>query len=200
MVDASFSIGPEKFQMEKKFIAVIAHYLKIATSNVRTGVLSYSDTATINFKLSAFDNFTKLVDALDNVLYRGKTTRIDLALKLASEEFFSDRGGARSTVPKVAILITDGFQTYTRDARPLSRMSQQLKDKNVHLFVIEVGSENRNMRAIVDKKDNLFEATDMGMDEMKKLLLPLLSSVCKLAGIFNCYNYVVKLKSFCFSF
>lgn len=187
-MDGSGSLGARKFRIQTAFVKTVAHYLNVGSSTSRLGVITYSRTVVLNIKFSAFNNLTKLKRTLDEIPYLGETTRIDLALKLASEQLFSTPGGARTNVPKVAVLITDGFQTYAPDRIPFSKLSKKLKEKNIRLFVIEVGINYPSLHKIIENKEFLFKATDMEVKDMNELRLPLLFAICKVAGMERIYS------------
>ncbi|XP_068712220.1 uncharacterized protein [Montipora foliosa] len=88
-------------------------------------------------------------------------TRIDLALKVAAEKVFVPSGGSRSSVPKILILMTDGYQTQIADvSTPLDKEVLPLRRKGVQVYALAIGpyTKERELRLIVQKKENIFKS------------------------------------------
>ena len=100
-MDASGSILDEEFVKLKQFINGVVDYLSIGPALTHVGVIEYSKSA--NMELSFNTSFDKeeIKRLVNNVTHTAGITRIDLALKVASEELFTPAGGMRPTSRKV---------------------------------------------------------------------------------------------------
>ena len=183
-MDSSGSLGKEKYQIEKDFVKTIIESLRIAPDVVHAGVITYSDRAAIDIGLSQFNNSQALTDALYEIPYQGRNTRIDLALQLTSQSFFTANGGTRFGVTKVAILITDGFQTPTGYARSLKKAAKGLEDDGIKLLVVGIGDniDENALRGIVKRNEEFFKAKHVSLEELIKIVKPLTSTLCVLTG------------------
>lgn len=109
----------------KYFIKNIAAAFDVRSGATQVGVVLYSTNAKTAIPLgSRIDNFKTAVDSLEH--QRG-STRIDKALQLAANYFFTAEGGARDGIQKICLIITDGKQTKAQDAVELSEAVRPLK-------------------------------------------------------------------------
>lgn len=147
-------------------------------------MITYSNKATIDVDLLSFKNSKSLSDVLYKIPYKGKNTRIDLALQLLYQAFFTVRGGMRPVATRVAILITDGFQTRHSSARSLKDVAKELEKNGIKLLVVGIGDSVNEavLRSIVSRDDDLFYLKHMSLENFIKIVKPLTSAVCTQAG------------------
>lgn len=105
IIDASGSIGSVNFQKILQFVAKIVDAFDIRPNGTRVGVIHYSDEAVLDFDFNKFTgdqlNRENVVNAINQISVTEGQTRIDLALKKAKEDLFSEKGGMRADKPKV---------------------------------------------------------------------------------------------------
>lgn len=79
---------------------------------------------------------------------------------------------------QVAIVITDGEQTTTKDYTPLATASKGIKDKGVVVYSLGIGSgvNSDQLRQIASSDDNVFTAT--GFDTLADVVLPIVQRSC----------------------
>lgn len=162
VMDASNSIGEVDFQKERDFVHSLASAFTFGRNETAAAVITYSDIATLNIPLGHHFSAERFKQAVERIPYTLGRTRIDKALKLASTDIFSDRGGTRPGLPKLMVILTDGVQTPDPDAIPLSEAVIPLQNKGVTIFAVGVGSKiNHNeLRSMVQRDDDVFTATD----------------------------------------
>ena len=100
VLDASGSVE-EHYKKEKRFVQQLATAFDISKEGSRAGVIQFSDDAELSIPLSAYtdaESFNMAVEKLSYPMYR---TRIDLALKMARDELFDPKNGARPDKKKV---------------------------------------------------------------------------------------------------
>ncbi|XP_060073910.1 collagen alpha-3(VI) chain-like [Ylistrum balloti] len=135
--DASTSIGDESFAKQKTFIASIVEKYNIGPDGVQIGMISYSDDAHTDFSLNSYTSQDEIISAINKVKYLTGVTYTDKAIEKMTQEAFTSGAGARSGVPKVGIVITDGV---SRDQVRTQEMARNAKAQGITLFAIGVGS------------------------------------------------------------
>lgn len=103
----------------------------------------YSDQPRITSRFGKIKSGNYLHNELASLPHLRGKTRIDLALKLASNELFTGDGGMRlfSSVAKVAIVITDGRQSPAADAIRLDEAAADLLVRGVKVLSIGIGNK-----------------------------------------------------------
>ena len=94
IVDSSGSLRTE-FHKEKKFVNLFTESVGFGLSTSRVGVITFSSDAMISIKLSQYDSLDGFNQAVNALPMMGSTTRIDKALQLAQNQFFTSSNGAR---------------------------------------------------------------------------------------------------------
>lgn len=133
----------DEFSEVKNFVRAIADIFTISRTKTHVGLMIYSDEARIMAKFNQIQSKEALSTALEDLPHLRGKTRIDLALKLASAKLFTGNGGMRwsSSVPKVAIVITDGRQSPAADAIRLDEAAAPLIVGDVKILAIGVGDK-----------------------------------------------------------
>ena len=108
LIDASGSLI-NSFKEIQKFVKKVVNAYKIGPDATHVAAISYSDDASVAFDFNTLkgkdltkENVNKLVDNINAT--KGKT-RIDLALRLAATEIYSEKGGQRPGRPKVRSIL-----------------------------------------------------------------------------------------------
>ena len=100
-MDTSGSILESEFKIMKDFINQVIDFLLIGPNLTHVGLIDYSSGASLQFDfLQSFEK-EEIKSSVEAVLQTFGLTRIDLALKVASEELFTSKGGMRDTSRKV---------------------------------------------------------------------------------------------------
>lgn len=83
---------------------------------------------------------------------------------------------------QVAIVITDGEQTTTKEYTPLDIASKRIKDKGVEVFALGVGSSVNvdQLRQIASSNDNVF--TSSGFEQLVDVVKPIVEKSCPSKG------------------
>ncbi|XP_066100764.1 collagen alpha-6(VI) chain [Saccopteryx bilineata] len=107
LVDSSGSIGPENFEKMKTFMKNLVSKSHIGADRVHIGVVQFSDVNKEEFQLNTYRSQSEISDAIDRMAHLEQTTMTGSALTFVSQ-YFSPAKGARPSVRKFLILITDG--------------------------------------------------------------------------------------------
>ncbi|XP_055077830.1 collagen alpha-1(VII) chain [Periophthalmus magnuspinnatus] len=178
LVDGSSSIGRANFLQVKSFMAGIVKPFvsSVGASGIRFGAVQYSDTSRVEFTFTSYLNGTELVNAVENLNYKGGNTRTGAGLKFVSDNFFNP--ASSRDVPKITILITDGkSQDNVQDP------AQRLRSQGVHVFAVGIKSADRNELALVSSEPSADFTSFVGEFKLLSTLLPIVSPrVCSRAG------------------
>lgn len=107
----------------------MARRFRISRRGTHAAVIVYSSRARVLIPLWRHHNYVQFSTAVRRIPYFRGGTRIDLALQLANNRVFTANRGVRSQVPKILILMTDGYQTKTRSSIPLDQAVLPLRKK-----------------------------------------------------------------------
>uniref|UniRef100_A0AAQ6IRR1 Collagen type VI alpha 6 chain n=1 Tax=Anabas testudineus TaxID=64144 RepID=A0AAQ6IRR1_ANATE len=108
IVDESGSIGNENFQSMRSFLRSIVSGLNVSESRVRIGIVTYNTDATAQTYLNSLKTKADVLQFINILPYRGGGTNTGAALNFTREQIFTEEGGSRKGVQKVAVVITDG--------------------------------------------------------------------------------------------
>uniref|UniRef100_A0A3B4YV77 Collagen, type VII, alpha 1 n=1 Tax=Seriola lalandi dorsalis TaxID=1841481 RepID=A0A3B4YV77_SERLL len=178
LVDGSSSIGRANFLQVKGFISGIIKPFagSVSESGIRFGAIQYSDTSRVEFTFTTYLNGTELVNAVENLNYKGGNTRTGAGLKFVADNFFNP--SASRDVPKITILITDG-----KSQDSVQEPAQKLRSQGVHVFAVGIKSADRNELAQISSQPSSDFTSFVGDFKLLNTLLPLVSPrVCSKAG------------------
>eukprot|EP00111_Clytia_hemisphaerica_P023393 TCONS_00068905-protein len=186
IIDASGSIGSVNFQKILQFVAKIVDAFDIRPNGTHVGVIYYSDDAKLAFNFNKFEgdalNRENVVNEINKIVVTEGQTRIDLALKKAKEELFTEAGGMRPDKPKIVLVMTDGRQTKGEDAPDavdLHIASRPLKDLGVQIFSLGIG-KNYDIGELLDIASDdasVFRSSDV--DELVSIVASITEQTCK---------------------
>ena len=127
------------YQREKDFLKALAGSFGVSADGSRAGVITFSYFAKHSIKLKDYSDISSFNDAVDKIPLMGSTTRIDKALQLTQKELFTLSNGARSGIPKILVLLTDGSQTQDADAVDPGDIADELRNTGIRILVIGIG-------------------------------------------------------------
>ena len=146
-MDSSGSLRTE-YSKEKDFLKAVAAHFGVSQKTSRIGVVSFSYFTELSIKLDEHNNIHTFNKAVDDIPHMGSTTRIDKALRLAHDELFKEKNGARFRVNKVLILLTDGSQTQDSETHDPAMIAQQIRDNGVQMLTVGIGAKTNQSELI----------------------------------------------------
>ena len=162
LLDASTSVGKNNYAKEKDFIKIVASRYELGTTS-QAAVIVFSSYATNAVPLGSSNTALEFASAVDNIPYVGGFTRIDLALSVAYDEYFSSEG--LNETQKLVILLTDGKPSRWQNIAPpyikIEDTVQSLRSKAARIYVVTIGSniDMPVMRIVTEKDDDIFQVT-----------------------------------------
>ena len=178
-IDASGSVGQWGYSQEQSFVRTVVQRYGISRTGTHVAVIEYSSKATLEIPLTGYYDYSGFNRALGRLPYTRGMTRIDLALKVAAEKVFVPSGGSRSSVPKILILMTDGYQTQIPNvSTPLDKEVLPLRRKGVQVYALAIGpyTKEHELRLIVQKKENIFKSVTFL--DLLKIIGDLVTKTC----------------------
>ena len=178
IMDSSGSIGTSDYAKERGFVKEMAKIFQISPTASRISTIIYDSRPALIFDFDEYTDVAGVSNAIDSLPYLGNQTRIDKALALAVRVF----GQSRPSVPRIAVILTDGKQTPDFDAVPLEVAAQPLHDLGVKVYVIGIGGhvDINELNLIAKKPQDVF--TVESFDQLLRVLQQFLTLVDKPGG------------------
>ena len=188
-LDASGSVQQQGFDLIKQFTKDIINDFNIGISDTHVGVLTFSEYAEPQIRLTETFDKTELFQMIDSLNYPGYRTATDDALRVANTDFFSRTGGARQDVPQVLILLNDGKCTVCTE--PVKDAAQRLKDRGVDIYTIGVTNfiKEQELQDIASYPVSSHYFKVERFDELKNIVNELQSRTCEGKTYSNFTNF-----------
>ncbi|XP_077558215.1 sushi, von Willebrand factor type A, EGF and pentraxin domain-containing protein 1-like isoform X2 [Haemaphysalis longicornis] len=156
VLDESGSIEAENFPAEKVFVEVVARLLIVSPEFSRLAVVTYgSDHVTHIDQMTAGGDMCRFVQQLEEIPYRGGSTKTKEALEQASLLL----GNARPGANRIIVLISDGRADSNSNPVPLAR--QLKRQKNITIFAVGVADINREeLEAVASSPRHIYMLVD----------------------------------------
>ncbi|XP_076078882.1 matrilin-1-like [Mytilus galloprovincialis] len=138
ILDSSGSVGTENFEIMKNFARSITRQYTVGNTATQFGLDVFSTTVTTEIKLNRYNKCARcLRRRIRLAKYKGKLTTTFFALDHARINSFSESYGARTGVPKIAIVMTDG-KSQNQDKTCDS--AEDLRTSGVTIIVVPIGN------------------------------------------------------------
>ncbi|TFK06771.1 Collagen alpha-1(XXI) chain [Platysternon megacephalum] len=150
ILDGSYSVGPENFEIIKRWLVNITRNFDIGPKFIQVGVVQYSDYPVLEIPLGTHDSTENLIREMESIQYLGGNTRTGRAIQFSIEYLFAK---SPRFLTKIAVVLTDGkSQDEVKDAAAEARKNK------ITLFAIGVGSEieEDELRAIANKPSSTY--------------------------------------------
>jgi len=142
VVDTSSSVGHDNFHQMKLFIKSIVSSFDVDNQLTRVAIITFDETAVLQIPLARHNALQTLLDNIDRLRYgNGLATRTDKALLLAMRDGFAEKNGARGGVNKALVFMTDGQQSFARDATSIVDAVEPLAKAKVYRYAMGIGRE-----------------------------------------------------------
>ena len=159
LLDASGSVGASNYVKEKEFIKIVVSRYDLETVN-QAAVIVFSRDASNVVPLGSKKTSLSFASSVDNIPYNRGGTRIDLALRLAYDEYFSADNSKETQ--KLVILLTDGKQTRRKLSPPyipIEDTAKILRSKSARIFAVAIGHSVNisEMRMVTEREEDIFQ-------------------------------------------
>ena len=161
LLDASGSVGADNYVKEKEFIKIVTSRYELETTS-QAAVIAFSSKASNVVPLGSKNTTLSFASAVDEIPYVKGFTRIDLALRLAYDTYFTSEDS--NETQKLVILLTDGKQNKWLDPPyiPITDTVQLLRSKAARIYAVTIGGniDISAMRNVTEEDDEIFQATE----------------------------------------
>ncbi|XP_072541025.1 matrilin-4 isoform X1 [Salminus brasiliensis] len=154
IIDGSRSVRPHEFETMRKFMIDIIHELDVGRDSTRVGVVQYSSQVQNVFSLKDYTTHQQMVKAINEIIPLAQGTMTGLAIRYAMNVAFSTAEGARTNVPHVAVIVTDG--------RPQDRVAEvaaAARESGIEIYAVGVArADMTSLRAMASPpfEDHVF--------------------------------------------
>ena len=167
----------DNWQLLLNFINNIIDEFPVGDHGAKIGVVSFSNTAQLEFSLNQYDTKEQIKDAVRRIPYYNAWTNTADALIVARTECFRPLSGDRPQAKNIAIVITDGFPTLNVYA--VDREAEALRAQGVTMLAVgitnEVNTETLRTLSSLPQLEgvNFFTSPDFrSLDEVLQDLVP----------------------------
>ena len=128
----------------------------------KAAVIVFSTAASNVIPMGSKTTSLSFALAVDNITYNEGWTRIDLALSLAYDEYFS----GKDETQKLIILLTDGIQTRGDSMSPayipIEVTAERFRSKSARIIAVTIGQNinMREMRTVTEREEDIFRVTE----------------------------------------
>ena len=173
VLDSSQSITKEKYEIAKKFVADFVSGFTIGKSNVRVGLIYFSEEARLMFDLN--DSFDKeiVLSKIRNIPYLNSLTATGDAIQLMVERGFTEASGARPpslAIPRVGIVLTDGDSNAGIN---VGVAAQRARNQSIEMFAFGIGNDinDTELQEIAGSQERKFKIDSFdNMDDARALI------------------------------
>ncbi|XP_047184536.1 collagen alpha-1(XII) chain isoform X3 [Scophthalmus maximus] len=174
LVDGSYSIGLANFAKVRAFLEVLVNTFDIGANKVQISLVQYSRDPHTEFYLNTHHNLAAVVKAVRSFPYRGGSTNTGRAMTYVREKIFQTNRGARTNVPRVTILITDG-----KSSDAFHDPATKLRNTDVEIFAVGVKDAVRTeLEAIANTPADTHVYTVEDFDAFQRISKELTQSIC----------------------
>uniref|UniRef100_A0A8C3RGQ6 Collagen alpha-1(XXI) chain n=1 Tax=Cyanoderma ruficeps TaxID=181631 RepID=A0A8C3RGQ6_9PASS len=150
ILDGSYSVGPENFEIIKSWLVNITRNFDIGPKFIQVGVVQYSDYPVLEIPLGTHESTENLIREMESIRYLGGNTRTGRAIQFAFDHLFAK---SSRFLTKIAVVLTDG-----KSQDEVKDVAAEARKNKITLFAIGVGSEieEDELKAIANKPSSTY--------------------------------------------
>uniref|UniRef100_A0A8C4PYS6 Uncharacterized protein n=1 Tax=Eptatretus burgeri TaxID=7764 RepID=A0A8C4PYS6_EPTBU len=175
LVDGSWSIGRENFQLIRDFLRKLVEAFDVGADLTRFGIVQYSTDPRTEWDLHTYSTKEDVLFEIEELPYKGGNTLTGAALMHVLETNLIEASGARPGLPKVVVLITDG-----KSQDDVGKPSESLRNDGVEIFAVGIkNAEERELRVIASPPygDHVLLVPDF--EALDSIVAGLVNSLCR---------------------
>ncbi|XP_019146504.1 collagen alpha-3(VI) chain isoform X10 [Corvus cornix cornix] len=135
LVDSSWSVGKEHFQLVREFLYDVVKALDVGGNDFRFALVQFSGNPHTEFQLNTYLSTRDVLSHIANMTYVGGGIEPGKGLEYLIEKHLTKAAGSRASegVPQVIIVLTDG-----RPRDDVALPSSVLNSARINLFAVSV--------------------------------------------------------------
>ncbi|XP_030181660.1 collagen alpha-3(VI) chain isoform X2 [Lynx canadensis] len=153
LVDSSWSIGKEHFQLVREFLYDVIKSLAVGENDFRFALVQFNGNPHTEFLLNTYRTNQEVLSHISNMSYIGGSNQTGKGLEYVMQNHLTEAAGSRASdgVPQVIVVLTGG---HSDDG--LALPSAELKSADVNVFAIGVeDSDEGALREIASEPLNM---------------------------------------------
>ncbi|KAF1407296.1 Collagen alpha-3(VI) chain, partial [Spheniscus humboldti] len=133
LVDSSWSIGKEHFQLVREFLYDVVKALDVGGNDFRFALVQFSGNPHTEFQLNTYPSTRDVLSHIANMPYMGGGTKTGKGLEYLIENHLTKAAGSRASEGVPQVILTDG-----RSQDDVALPSSVLKSARVNMFAVGV--------------------------------------------------------------
>ncbi|XP_023115623.2 collagen alpha-3(VI) chain isoform X2 [Felis catus] len=153
LVDSSWSIGKEHFQLVREFLYDVIKSLAVGENDFHFALVQFNGNPHTEFRLNTYRTNQEVLSHISNMSYIGGSNQTGKGLEYVMQNHLTEAAGSRASdgVPQVIVVLTGG---HSDDG--LALPSAELKSADVNVFAIGVeDSDEGALREIASEPLNM---------------------------------------------
>ena len=152
--------------------------LPVGADVARVSVITFSDSAQVNFQLSTFSNLREVLNALSFAPSTG-TTHTQAALQLLTSQVFTRDRGDRPGVQNYGLVVSDGWSNI--NSEQTIPQAREARDNGIRMYSVIVGRSPNflEMEGIANTPSTEFTVRLPNSGEINNAASELLSRLCR---------------------
>uniref|UniRef100_A0A8C3HUR3 Collagen type VI alpha 3 chain n=1 Tax=Chrysemys picta bellii TaxID=8478 RepID=A0A8C3HUR3_CHRPI len=176
LVDSSWSIGKEHFQLVREFLYDVVKSLAVGGNDFRFALVQFSGNPHTEFQLNTYHSTQDVLSHISNMPYLGGGNKTGKGLEYLIQNHLTKAAGSRESdgVPQIIIVLTDG-----RSPDDVALPSSVLKSADVNVFAVGVqdAMEGELKEVVSEPRDtHLFNLENI--TALQAIVGDLVASVC----------------------
>ncbi|XP_057359373.1 collagen alpha-3(VI) chain isoform X2 [Manis pentadactyla] len=153
LVDSSWSLGKEHFQLVREFLYDAIKSLAMGENDFRFALVQFNGNPHTEFLLNTYRTKQEVLSHISNMSYTGGSNQTGKGLEYVMQNHLTKAAGSRASdgVPQVIVVLTDG---HSDDG--LALPSAELKSADVNVFAVGVeGADGGALKEIASEPLNM---------------------------------------------
>jgi collagen type VI alpha len=153
LVDASWSIGKEHFQLVREFLYDVIESLAVGENDFHFALVQFNGNPHTEFLLHTYHTTQEVLSHVSNMSYIGGSNQTGKGLEYVIQSHLTKAAGSRVSdgVPQVIVVLTGG-----RSGDGLALPSAQLQSADVNVFAIGVeDADEGSLKEIASEPFNM---------------------------------------------
>lgn len=180
MIDSSSSIYILDFEKQIEFVQALVKTFNIGPDTIHVAALKFGHEVTKEFYFKDVENAHEASERIGKITHAaGQSTFTHSALEAMRMDLFSPSNGARTNVPKVCVLLTDGQSTQATETLEQARLA---KAAGITIVAVGIGSKvnDAELKAVVSSPASENYVHTSSFDDLKEKLYLFGKQACEI--------------------
>ncbi|XP_019645153.1 PREDICTED: uncharacterized threonine-rich GPI-anchored glycoprotein PJ4664.02-like isoform X2 [Branchiostoma belcheri] len=168
VVEGSDTMGADSFARVKEWIKKAASDSLVSPNNQQVSVVQFSDSPRQEIKFGEYTNIDTLSSAIDALVLVGGGNKVGTAISFITASTFSERNGARTNAPKVAVFI---IASSSEDEVLNAAMAAQTAGILMYAFSVDSLTNQTQLEDIASRKQLSRSSSLNSLDDLRNTVL-----------------------------